>query len=91
MSRSYKKPIIKDNGVGHKLYRKAVRGSQKNYIRSNMDKLVNDEDFEIPDGKNIINDYDYCDYKIDYEYKISPSKYCSEDDIIEGRKKYKRK
>lgn len=68
MSKSYKQAIVKDRGIGHKLYRKTVRGSQSTYIRSNMDKLLNDEDFAIPDGKTIINDYDYCDYKFDYEH-----------------------
>lgn len=70
MGKSYKKAIIKDNGGhnAHKLYHRTVRGGQNNYLRSNLDKFINDEDVVIPDEKTLFNDYDYCDYKFDNEH-----------------------
>lgn len=70
MGKSYKKAIIKDK-TNTKTYRRAIRGSQNTFIRSNLDKMLNDEDFVIPDRKEIINDYDYSDWKFDYEHHSS--------------------
>lgn len=56
MSRSYKKPIYKDKGIGKKLYNRAIRRVQKIAVKQGKD---------IPNPKTIINDYDYCDYSID--------------------------
>jgi len=67
MSRSKKKAILKDRPKNHKkssLYWRTIRSAIKNVIRS----CQNFEDLEIPNPKTIISDYDYCDYKIDYEY-----------------------
>lgn len=65
MSRSYKKAIIKDRPRNYKkssLYWRKVRRVQKQALKQNKD---------IPNPKTIVNDYDYCDYKIDYEYDRS--------------------
>lgn len=62
MSRSYKKAIIKDRPRNYKkssLYWRRVRRVQKQALKQNKD---------IPNPKTIVNDYDYCDYKLDYEY-----------------------
>lgn len=70
MSRSRKKAILKDKPKNQKrtsFYWRIVRSAIKNVIRS----CKNYEDLEIPDPKTIVNDYDYCDYKIDYEYDRS--------------------
>lgn len=58
MSRSRKKySIVKDVGFMKKLYWKVIRRVSKQYLNSNK---------EIPQPKEIINDYDYCDWKIKY-------------------------
>ena len=66
MSRSHKKGYIKDRPRNIKkssLYWRRIRSSIKNIIRSCKDF----ENLDIPNPKTIVNDYDYCDYIIDYE------------------------
>lgn len=59
MSRSCKKnAIYKDKGVKKKNYWSIVRSNQKNEIRSGKHPQ------DISDPKEIVNDYDYCDYII---------------------------
>lgn len=62
MSRSYRKAIIKDKPRNYKntsLYWRVVRRVQKMFWKQGK---------EVPDPKTIVNDYDYSDYKFDYEY-----------------------
>jgi hypothetical protein len=67
MSRSRRKPIIKDrprNAKKSSLYWRVVRrviNDKVRQIKSNPEK-----DLSLPEPKEIVNDYDYCDYKIDY-------------------------
>ena len=63
MSRSYRKAIYKDN-IGKKTYWRRVRSHWKNLMRSGVDPE------QLPSEKTIINDYDYCDYVVDYEYNF---------------------
>lgn len=70
MSRSTRKPIIKDRPRNHKkssLYWRSVRSTIKQSIRE-ISQLEDKEDFEIPNPKEIVNDYNYCDYVFDYEH-----------------------
>lgn len=72
MSRSRKKAILKDkprNRNKASLYWRRIRSTIKTKIRS----CRNIEDLEIPNHKSIINDYEYCDKTIDYEYDRSSS------------------
>lgn len=89
MSRSYRKAIIKDRSRNYKkstLYWRTVRHSTNNTIRSCKDL----ESLEIPHPRSIYNDYDYCDYVIDYEHLSGwfVSRWLNHDD---ERKKYRRK
>ena len=61
MSRSYKKtPIVKIQGILKNTYWKSIRRSTKNVMKSvDLEQLEE----KLPDPKNIINDYDYIDYK----------------------------
>ena len=75
MSRSTKQPIIKDRPRNYKkstFYWRTIRRVIKNAIRSNEE--------EIPNPKEIINDYDYSDYKFDYRFSKKDNK------ITESRK-----
>ena len=77
MSRSIRKAIIKDRPRNYKKsskYWRTVRSCIKNSIRN----CKNLEELEIPDPKIIVNDYDYCDYIFDYEYKLLEEKYLKE-------------
>lgn len=60
------------------MYWRKVRRVQKQFVSEN-------EDIIIPHPKSIINDYDYIDYIVDYEYTLTDNKYKKD------REKYKRK
>ena len=82
MSRSYKLAIVKDrprNAKKSSLYWRQVRSTQNNVIRSCRDF----EELEIPNAKTIVDDYNYCDYKIDYEFDL----YVSVNNTLENAKK----
>lgn len=66
MSRSRRKPIIKDrprNDKKSSLYWRIVRRVINSKVR---EILKTDEEMDLPEPKEIVNDYDYSDYKIDY-------------------------
>jgi hypothetical protein len=68
MSRSRRLPIIKGKPRNYKrtaLYWRKIR-------RVNRMKITQGEDPVSP--KLLINDYDYCDYVLDFRYYNSPSK-----------------
>lgn len=85
MSRSYKKAIIKDKGEWN--YNKIVRRVTKQIVRSfknkwkdvvskDLDLSNRTENLEqdIPNSREIVNDYDYCDFIIDWEYTLRDPK-----------------
>lgn len=85
MSRSFKKAIIKDRPRNYKKsswYWRIVRRCQKQALNASKD---------IPDAKEIVNDYDYCDYKIDYEFDKSPGYFWYNKNKYFNRSKYRRK
>ena len=62
MSRSYRKPIIKDRPRNKKkssLYWRIIRRHLKNLMKSTTFEHFMD----LPNPKTILNDYDYSDYK----------------------------
>ena len=76
MSRSYKKyAIYKDKG-GYNTYNRIIRSRIKNFIRTYFYQLSDiDFDKSIPKEKEIIDDYDVCDwvYKPEFwHWKIDP-------------------
>ena len=65
MSKSYKKPIIKDRPRNFKkstIYWRTIRRINNNKIQSFKNNL---EELLLPKEKSIINDYDYSDYTFD--------------------------
>lgn len=66
MSRSKKKAIYKDKGI--RPYWRFVRGRINQDVRSIL-FLIDKEDYNIANPKEIINDYNYSDYTFDCEYK----------------------
>ena len=72
MSRSKREPIIKDRPRNHKkstIYWRTIRSVWNNIIKSFKGDY---EDFDLPNEKTIVNDYDYSDYKFftdDEKYK----------------------
>lgn len=87
MSRSKKKfPIIKDRPRNYKkssLYWRKIRRVWTSVVKGNR----NPEELVLPDPKQVVNDYDYSDYHIDYTLflDINPEYYS------EQIKKVKRK
>ena len=93
MSRSIKKAIIKEGtGRERRRIRKTVRRSQKNIIHKQHEEIAAGEK-SIPSQKSIINDWEYSDYKIDYENRRYSwwSKGESDESFDERKKKFTRK
>lgn len=68
MSRSRRKPIVKDRPRNEKkssIYHRTVRRVTNEKIRY-LNEDVDDE--ILPDPKEIVNDYDYSDYKFDFRF-----------------------
>lgn len=68
MSRSKRKPIIKDGPRNYKkssAYWRTVRRVTKEKVKYLNEEL---EDNILPDPQEIINDYDYSDYKFDFRF-----------------------
>jgi len=67
MSRSYKKHNwTKVRGWLHESYNKLIRRIQKQKVKD-IANLTDMEDYDIPNPKTIVNDWDVVDYK--YENK----------------------
>lgn len=70
MSRSIKKPIIKDKPRNHKRtseYWRKVRRSTDNKLRTYLvdidgENLQDIDEPFLPQPREIVNDYDYCDW-----------------------------
>lgn len=56
MSRSYKKPIIKDKGMTTHEYWSAIRSKWKQLIKKDPESI-------LPDPKSIHDDFTYSDWK----------------------------
>lgn len=70
MGKSKKKAIIKDNTAPYsKIYNKVYRNTWSQITRS-VQYLSNEEleSIEYPEDNSIVNQYDICDYILDYEY-----------------------
>ena len=90
MSRSRKKAIYKDgNGPWKTSCRRAIKRTQKNFLRSNLQDLMTG-DKVIPDGKTIVNDYTYSDYTYDMEHH-DKRKYINDEDFAKLKEKLSRK
>lgn len=72
MSRSRKKAIYKDKGI--RPYWRFVRSSINNSVRGIL-HLIDKEDYNIPNAREIIDDWEYCDYRFDCEYKCKDSEW----------------
>ena len=72
MSRSRRKAIYKDKGI--RPYWRHVRRSINNAVRD-IFHLADKEDYNIPNPREIIDDWEYCDYKFDCEYKQKDSEW----------------
>lgn len=64
MSRSRKKPIVKDK-TGHTWYNKIVRRRQRQQVKG-ITSLKDVLEYNISQPKELVNDYDVCDYKFNY-------------------------
>ena len=78
MSRSRKKAIVKDGTYGGEYWR-VIRREWKQKLKHNYYL----EGFSLRNNRSIINDWDFCDYIVVWEYGMEPTKYLSEDDIKE--------
>lgn len=61
MSRSYKKhPIVKDKGIND--YNKRIRRITNNKITTYINKNIDVTDLTYPNQKELIQEYDICDW-----------------------------
>lgn len=68
MSRSRRLPIYKDHSFGNRKYRRIVRRSIKNKLRACIATIPDYDIILLPSPKNIVNDWDRCDYKYDMRF-----------------------
>lgn len=89
MSRSIKKPIVKDKPRIN--YWKTVRKTLNQTVA--QFSVVEDEDDlnDLPDPRAIVNDYDYCDYVSDIRHSTCRYSFRSEEDMKFWKLKYSRK
>lgn len=83
MSRSRKKAIYKDVSYKKRVYHRIVRSNINQHVRNSY-KLESVDDLVLPNPKEIINDYDYCDWSVNWEHDTNPEN-------NETRKQFRRK
>lgn len=92
MSRSYKRPIVKDAG-GYGTHYRTLKRRVRQYLRESLKRLDDPTfNFVIPQEKEIVNDYEhrplrYPRYHNRYNYSVEDAKRDREENI----KKYSRK
>ena len=93
MYRSRKKAIFKDKGIGKRAYHRIIRRHNGTILRTKIKSniLLDDIDIEIEldlkDSKSIVNDYNYCDYKTNWEQNIALRNILTKEEL----KKWQRK
>ena len=91
MSRSRKKAIFKDKGIGKRTYHRIVRRHNGTILRTKIKSNILLDDIEIEldlkDSKSIVNDYNYCDYKTNWEQNITLKNLLTKEEL----KKWQRK
>jgi hypothetical protein len=93
MSRSVKQPIYKDKGYRKQDYWRAIRSTVNNKVRKIL-SLNDPDDYTLPAAKEIINDYNYCDYMVDarpYPDELKEDSNHIDEWKIDFKKKLKRK
>lgn len=66
MARSRKLPILKDRGIyHHKYYHRKIKRRIRQAVKG-IRMLADKEAWELPAPQALVNDYDYCDYFIDF-------------------------
>ena len=91
MSRSYRKAIFKDKGIGKRAYYRIIRRHNGTILRTKIksNTLLDDIEIELDlkDSKSIVNDYNYCDYKTNWEQNIALRNILTKEEL----KKWQRK
>ena len=91
MSRSYRKAIFKDKGIGSRAYHRIIRRHNGTILRTKIKTNIVLDDIEIEldlkDRKSIVNDYNYCDYKTNWEQNIALRNILTKEEL----KKWQRK
>lgn len=86
-----KKPFFKDKGIGRKAYHRIVRRHNGTILRTKIKSNILLDDIEIEldlkNSKSIVNDYNYCDYKTNWEQNITLKNLLTKEEL----KKWQRK
>lgn len=79
MSDSHKKAIIKDrirNKNPASAYWKPIRRVNKQIMHKFLEDIDDEDAYpKTKNPKEVINDYDYSDYKVDYEYTLKGDRF----------------
>ena len=84
MGKSRKKAIVKDIGRMKDIYWQVHRRTNKQILKNAVE--IGSDEIPFKQPKELINNYDYSDYRIDYEYIDNESP-----NGIENQIKYRRK
>jgi hypothetical protein len=91
MSHSYKKAIFKDSGIARKAYHRIVRRHNGTILKTKIKHnilLDNTEiEIELKDAKTIVNSYNYCDWKTNWEQNTKLKKLLSQEQLNKWRRK----
>ncbi|GJH40971.1 hypothetical protein RCZ04_15210 [Capnocytophaga sp. HP1101] len=91
MSRSRKKAIIKDDGIGRRAYHRIVRRHNGTILKTKIKRniLLDDTEIELnlKDAKAIVNSYNYCDYKTNWEQDIELRNRLTQEELNKWRRK----
>ena len=91
MSRSRKKAIFKDKGIGRKAYHRIVRRHNGTILRTKIKSNILLDDIEIEldlkNSKSIVNDYNYCDYKTNWEQNITLKNLLTKEELKKCQRK----
>ena len=94
-SKSKKVPIYKDHGIArHNEFRRKIKRRIRQKVRDIIN-LIDKDSYELPHPKVLVNDWDWCDYILDYRFK-SQSRYIKDSEeyeeyFKESQVKYSRK
>lgn len=68
MSKSRRLPIYKDHGIARRsIFKRRIKRRIRQRVKDIIN-LIDKETYELPSPKILVNDWDWCDYILDYRF-----------------------
>lgn len=68
MSKSRRLPIYKDHGIARRsIFKRKIKRRIRQRVKDIIN-LIDKETYELPNPKILVNDWDWCDYILDYRF-----------------------